>query len=380
MLDILTLRVVFGVVAIVLLLHIYFVTYRSTRSSYSLWWSLALLFIMSGSSLYLFNGTDHQAWANPVGNFLLVTAAVAVWGGARSLSDRALDPWRAAVGPLIAVTVAAIDSPGSHVWPGGAVFLALVAVYSGLAALEFFRLDRRHWQGARTLATAAGLFSLFYLGRCVAFVIDGPDGAVFHTVFGSETTTLAVTAFFVFGAFSITTLSHEQVAGHLRAQAAIDGLTGVLNRAGFLEQAKLQRSRKKDAALILVDLDGYKAVNDTYGHQTGDQVLQAFTAACVASVRETDLVGRYGGDEFIILLPGASLEQAERAAGEISRRLRDAKPAGLDLWPTMSCGVTLLEPHTLQLEPAIAAADAALYEAKSLGRDRVVRARPTATS
>ncbi|WP_233245427.1 GGDEF domain-containing protein [Salinibacterium hongtaonis] len=375
MLDILTLRVMFAIVALVLLAHIYFVTYRSTRSSYSRWWSCAFLLIMSGSSAYLLNGTQHQAWANPLGNLLLVSAAVAVWGGARSLSGKPLNPWHAAAGPLLAVVAAAFDSPSTHVWPGGAVFLALVAVHSGLAAVEFFRLDSREWHGVRALASAAGLFSLFYWGRCVAFLVDGPDGTVFQSAFGSEVTTVAVTAFFVFGAFSITTLSHEQVASRLRAEASRDGLTGVLNRAGFLQQA--QRPRKNDAALILTDLDGYKAVNDTYGHQTGDQALQAFAAACLASVRETDLVGRYGGDEFIILLTGASLEQAERAASEISRRLRDAKPPELDLWPTVSCGVTPLHPNTLNLEAAIAAADAALYEAKALGRDRVVRARPT---
>nr|WP_325208691.1 GGDEF domain-containing protein [Salinibacterium sp.] len=378
MLDILTLRIALGVVALVLLAHIYLVTYRNTRSSYSLWWSVALLFILSGSSAYLFNGTEHQLWANPLGNLLLVAAAAAVWGGARSLSERAVGPWHAAAGPLLAVTAAALDSPARHVWPGGAVFLALVALYSGLAAVEFLRLERQSWRGVRPLAAAAGLFSLFYLGRCIAFVIDGPDGAVFRVAFGSEVTTVIVTAFFVLGAFSITTLSHEQVASRLRTKASRDGLTGVLNRAGFLEQAEARRSRENGAALILTDLDGYKAINDTYGHQVGDQALQAFAAACVASVRDTDLVGRYGGDEFVILLPGASFEQAERVATEISRRLRDAKPSELQLWPTVSCGVTVMEPQAQDMAHAIAAADAALYAAKSLGRDRVERAGPTA--
>ncbi|WP_403025178.1 GGDEF domain-containing protein [Salinibacterium sp. GXW1014] len=377
MLDILTLRIALGVVALVLLTHIYFVTYRTTRSPYSLRWSLALLFILSGSSAYLFNGTDHQLWANPLGNFLLVAGAVAVWAGARSLGERAVGPWHAIPGPLLALTAAALDSPGRHVWPGGAVFLALVALYSGLAAVEFLRLERQSWQGVRPLAGAAGLFSLFYLARCIAFMIDGPDGTVFQFVFGSEVTTVVVTAFFIFGAFSITTLSHEQVASRLRTKASRDGLTGVLNRAGFLEQAETRRSRGSGAALILADLDGYKAINDTYGHQVGDRALQAFAAACVASVRDSDLVGRYGGDEFVILLPGASFDQAERVASEISRRLRDAKPAELQLWPTVSCGVAVLNQQSFDFEHAIAAADAALYAAKSLGRDRVERAGPT---
>lgn len=73
--------------------------------------------------------------------------------------------------------------------------------------------------------------------------------------------------------------------------------------------------------LILADLDRFKTVNDTYAHAAGEPALQRFAEACTATVRPTDLVGRYGGEEFILLLPGASVERAEMAAEEISRRL-----------------------------------------------------------
>jgi diguanylate cyclase (GGDEF)-like protein len=120
-------------------------------------------------------------------------------------------------------------------------------------------------------------------------------------------------------------------------------------------------------------LDHFKAVNDTYGHAAGDKVLQAFAEACQDTVRSTDLAGRYGGEEFVLLLPGASADRAESIAVEVSRRLaRASKADGLQM-PTVSYGVATYDGGTAGVEALIASADAALYMAKSLGRNRTAR-------
>ena len=176
--------------------------------------------------------------------------------------------------------------------------------------------------------------------------------------------------------FSMAALSSEQQTRALRMVATRDDLTGLLNRKAFLDMAaELLGDRAVTqgvGALILADLDNFKAVNDTHGHAAGDVALQAFAAACQDTVRSTDLVGRYGGEEFVLLIPGASSARAEHIAEEISRRLAQVPTAdGLQM-PTVSYGVALYDADTRDLENLIAAADGALYTAKSLGRNRTV--------
>ena len=121
-------------------------------------------------------------------------------------------------------------------------------------------------------------------------------------------------------------LSFEQLTQDLRARATVDALTGLLNRAAFLDLAenelrRLRRSRTT-ASLILADLDHFKSINDEFGHSAGDTALQAFARACAGTVRSTDLVGRYGGEEFILLLPGVTPERAREITADISRGSR----------------------------------------------------------
>jgi diguanylate cyclase (GGDEF)-like protein len=125
--------------------------------------------------------------------------------------------------------------------------------------------------------------------------------------------------------------------------------------------------------LILADLDHFKSVNDTYGHAAGDVALQCFAEACTATVRSTDLVGRYGGEEFVLLLPGTNAERAEAIAEEISRRLAAAPTVdGMEM-PTVSYGISTYDAGTTGVDDLIAAADGALYVAKSQGRNRAAR-------
>ena len=123
--------------------------------------------------------------------------------------------------------------------------------------------------------------------------------------------------------------------------------------------------------MILADLDHFKRINDRYGHAAGDYALQTFAAACRGVVRSTDLVGRYGGEEFIMFLGGAAPEAAGQVAAQISERLRSTpSPEGISL-PTVSYGVAFAQAGD-GLAETIARADRALYEAKAAGRDRTV--------
>lgn len=230
---------------------------------------------------------------------------------------------------------------------------------------------------AEAPGAAASLVAVYYLGRWLTFIAEGAQSPTFRQYFDTGITTLITLVLLVVVSFSMAALSNEQVTHDLRLRATIDGLTGLLNRSGFQdlalsEVARLQSTRTI-GTLILADLDHFKTVNDTYGHATGDSVLKAFALACAASVRSTDLVGRYGGEEFIIMLTGADPERAEDVTGQISRRLAASElPERIEI-PTVSYGIAPIGLGDSDLKTIIASADAALYEAKSLGRNRAVQ-------
>lgn len=376
-LDTATLRIAFGLMAMVLVFLFYFSAYRTTRSPYSGWWCLALIFFLTGSACYLLDGTAHQIWANPAGNVLLVHGGVAVWAGARSLRTLPPPKWAFAGIPLGTLVASVVDNPATNTWSGGPVFLAAMGITIGLAARELWRLEPGYSRVRIPMAVSAGGLAVFYFFRWLAFVVEGQNGPIFVTVFGSAVTTLITMVLLVVVSFSMAALSNEQQTRALRVVASRDDLTGLLNRKAFLDLAAEQLADRTvtrgSGTLILADLDHFKSVNDTYGHATGDLALQAFADACTATVRSTDLVGRYGGEEFVLLLPGSSAERAEMIAEEISRRLAAAPSADGVQMPTVSYGISTYDAGTGDVDDLIATADGALYVAKSLGRNQTAR-------
>lgn len=379
-LDITTLRVALGVVALTLLL-LFYASFKRTRSSYNGWWCVALLFFLAGNLAFLFNGTPHQVWANPSGNVLLVGGAFSVWTGARSLRMLPPPKWQFAAACAITAFASALENPGSNAWSGGLAYLGLMTVGIALASRNLWLLDSSYSHVHKSMAFAAAFLAAYYFCRLSVYVLEGPNGPHFAAYFGPSMASLVTLVLLVAVSFSMTALSNDQLINRLSERAARDNLTGLLNRGTFVDLATKELERLQAtssvASLILADLDHFKAINDEHGHAAGDAALRAFAAACTVSVRSTDLVGRYGGEEFIMLLPGASQERAESIAADINQALAANKDADDIHVPTVSYGVTSTE-FDDDLTAMIAAADSALYEAKSLGRNRVVRASPRA--
>jgi diguanylate cyclase (GGDEF)-like protein len=172
----------------------------------------------------------------------------------------------------------------------------------------------------------------------------------------------------------------ERANEELRRMAVTDALTGLHNRRHVEEllHEMFEHSIRlhEPLACTMFDLDHFKSVNDTYGHQAGDAVLQQLAGILKASAREIDRVGRYGGEEFIVLLPGTVLDAAvtfaERARQQVESHTFTFE--GGSLRRTMSCGVAAFpHPRIEHREALVKAADDALYVAKELGRNRVVR-------
>jgi diguanylate cyclase (GGDEF)-like protein len=160
-----------------------------------------------------------------------------------------------------------------------------------------------------------------------------------------------------------------QIAARLERATAVrelterDPLTGVLTRGAFDARAR-QRGEGGRAALALLDLDHFKAINDTFGHAAGDRVLATFGALLRRRLRHEDVVARYGGEEFVLLLEDASPAEAEELCGQLMAELAES-----DAGVTFSAGIAALDGS---LDETYRRADAALYEAKRAGRARIV--------
>ena len=165
---------------------------------------------------------------------------------------------------------------------------------------------------------------------------------------------------------------------HFMKLSRVDGLTGIDNRPYFIVQAEreLEASRKleQEVCVILCDLDHFKAINDKYGHATGDHVLRQAVQACRMHLRASDLFGRFGGEEFCILLPGCSLTDARQRCEQLRAAIATitADAGGASSTVSASFGVAATASSGYELRQLLAHADAALYRAKYAGRNCVV--------
>jgi diguanylate cyclase (GGDEF)-like protein len=171
------------------------------------------------------------------------------------------------------------------------------------------------------------------------------------------------------------THEHEQV--ELRSQ--MDSLTGVYNHGNFLKLLQEQVERisleGRSLGLIMLDVDNFKRYNDTYGHLVGDEVLVALTGAMKKHIKNTDAVGRWGGEEFVISVPGATSAQAQQIALRIRHTMVDliirATDGNLIPAPTVSQGVAVCPQEAASLVDLIHLADQRLYTAKERGRNQI---------
>jgi diguanylate cyclase (GGDEF)-like protein len=173
----------------------------------------------------------------------------------------------------------------------------------------------------------------------------------------------------------------EQSLRRVEELAATDPLTGLYNRRHFsrvLDQLFAEADRyHKDLACAMVDMDGFKQLNDTFGHQLGDRLITLAGKVILANLRRMDVVARYGGDEFVVLIPHASSAEAAQVLARVRDEFRAASAALLNqaTGVTMSVGVaSLRQHHPIGGDQLVAMADVALYRAKSNGRDCIAGA------
>jgi diguanylate cyclase (GGDEF)-like protein len=210
---------------------------------------------------------------------------------------------------------------------------------------------------------------------CIPVSVMGRTVGVIHTVgdAGTPAGEATVADLHAIANQSGTRLGMLRVMAETQLQASTDGLTGLLNRRAF-ENGFLQlRDRAATGVVVMADLDHFKTINDTYGHETGDRALRVFADTLRKEVRATDLLARRGGEEFAVVFADCELDDAVNVLERVRLKLASAvREAGLPSF-TASFGATLAF-LAEDLDLLLARADAALFEAKNGGRDRIVTA------
>lgn len=208
---------------------------------------------------------------------------------------------------------------------------------------------------------------------CVPVSIMGRTVGVIHSTGqpGSRLDESAEQAVEVLAKLAGARIGLLRVMAETQLQAATDSLTGLLNRRSFEQRVSLVRRTAPTMALAIADLDHFKALNDTYGHETGDRALRLYAQVLNDSVRTQDITGRHGGEEFVLAFPNCTGRMARGILDALSARLQAAiTVAGLPRF-TVSVGVVDCDPDE-GLPAAVGRADVALFQAKRNGRDQTV--------
>jgi len=249
------------------------------------------------------------------------------------------------------------------------------AILSWVCAFAIAR--RGSWRVSGIAATGFVLLgaALFLRGVHMATHTDPGDSASSLVIALSA---LAVPLAQICIAFGLILMVMWRYAERLRRLSTLDALTGALNRAGLEMQGKRTGLRAqrggRSLAVIMIDVDYFKVINDTYGHPVGDEVLRHLARLVRLELRPLDVLARFGGEEFVLVLDGvdraAALKVAERLRARIEYEMVELDK--LSVRYTVSMGVVCSDQHDYDLIRLISAADAAMYEAKRAGRNRVV--------
>ena len=344
-------------------------------------WGVSCILISFGIyDLYMGSSSGNAAWF-VVGNLSLTLAAGLGWAAIRIFTHRQAPVALIVLGAVVSIAAGAlVEFAGLPRVLSIAAPLVVGCIYYAAAGVTLWR-DNAEKLAARIPMTVLLLVHAVVLGGEALGYFAGaqdvgeliPIANAFGVVhYESIVFTIGTAAFFL-------TMTRERKELHSRRAAHTDGLTGIANRQSFMEGADRMLARtkrsKETLAVVMFDLDYFKAINDGHGHGTGDQVIRHFVRVVRDAMRPTDLFGRIGGEEFALALPGVdpdiAFARADRIRIEFSRSSFVTVNEEV-LTATVSAGVTAGDGPTIAA--LLADADDALYRAKAAGRNRVMKA------
>lgn len=252
-----------------------------------------------------------------------------------------------------------------------AIVSLVLLLCRSLIAIELFRQARQRFI-LNVFAALMAVYAVFGAARTIATFLHGPPYDFMQTS-RFQTPSLVVNLLFIctIGLFFLLMLSSELVA-IVEAQSLYDHVSGALNRRGIDQRLALELVRAErngyQLAIALIDIDHFKQINDTAGHAAGDAALKQVVGAISSRLRSYDFFGRYGGDEFLLVIPRTSCEDALRIANRIEHSVRGIAISRFSLPITLSIGLTFAAPCEAATS-MLGRADMALYNAKRAGRN-----------
>lgn len=301
-----------------------------------------------------------------------------VWRGLRRYCGQDLS-----VRTLAGVTFASMVLMGYFVWAEPSLTGRLVGSGLGFAALDIaclvtlVRGVRDHTRPVMWVAaTGFGVLSAALILRALWLLLHGDAPADQELVMNGTLFVIPLAQVCI--AFGLVLMIARRYAEELRRLSLTDRLTGAYNRAGLssLGQRMLQRARRsgRSVAVAMIDVDHFEHINENFGHGAGKEVLRQLSSLLLAQLRPGDLVVRYGGEEFLVLLDGLTGAAAERVFERIRRLVVETRVnlPNAELNYTVSVGLGSSDSSGHELEALVNAADAALQKAKNEGRNRVV--------
>lgn len=344
------------------------------------WWILALWLAAGGTVLLGFRGRLPDVIPVMGGHTLLALGAVMTWAGVRELCER---PLKLGLGLGFTGSYLAVHAYFLFGYPSFAIrglnYTAMSAAWNLAIAWTLFRHAPSDL--LRSFRLVASLFLVDALGSLgiLLFKALDPQAAAPQRLNG-----LAAAQYLqgvVLGTLEVmgfVLLLNHRLLRKVQESARRDGLTGVLNRRALDEEAsrllEVCHRQRIPCALAMIDLDHFKDLNDRFGHAAGDAALRHIANLLQGELRKADLLGRYGGEEFCILMPGTPLELARGVAERLRERATHCGPTwnGQALPLTFSLGLACSEGLGAADYPALQGrADRCLYQAKQRGRDRV---------
>jgi diguanylate cyclase (GGDEF)-like protein len=385
-LDVNTLFLVTIYVEAMLGLLLLFAWVQNTSVHAVAWWGSAHLLRAGSITLFGMYGQLPSIVTIDLSNAILLTSFAATWMGARVFDGRSPAPVGLVAGAALWLFLSRLsgfsDSPEFRTL----VSAGIIAAYTWLAAVEFWR--NREEQIVSRLPAIFMLFAhgaLFLLRTPLAMLpwssnSNAVYGSVWLTVLSSEALLFTISI-----AFILLAMAKERLALSHKNAAMVDALTGIANRRGFLAACESLAQRQTEspqlAAVMLIDLDNFKSINDRFGHAVGDRVLQVFADAAVNAVRPSDVVGRLGGEEFAAILYNVGHERALVIAERVRQAFAEAAAVvdGQAIGATLSIGMVYSDDRHFDVPDLLVQADQALYRAKDRGRNRleIVAERPT---
>jgi diguanylate cyclase (GGDEF)-like protein len=342
------------------------------------WWGCAHLVRAASVVLFGVAGFGVGDVSADLACSLLFLAYAITWTGARVFDGRRALPLWIAAGPALWLVLSHI--PAVTLTPDQRILLSsgIIVAYNWLTAFEFWRGRSEplvsRWpvifmlvaQG--TLVLLRTPLSTLLPWSPVSAVVDN----IWLTVLSFEALLFTIAV-----AFILLAMAKERTEYRHRTAAMVDPLTGIANRRAFLIDAgNLVRkvvAGARPVAVLVIDLDHFKSINDSFGHAMGDRVLQIFATTTKGVMRPADLLGRLGGEEFAAVLCNHSLEKATEVAQQMRRAFVEATRDvdGCAVAATLSIGIVLHQGAPVDMLDLLVQADHELYRAKERGRNRV---------